>query len=233
MKVAIIPARGGSKRIPKKNIRSFFGEPLISYAIKAAIDTKFFDRIVVTTDSDEIAMVARNFGAETPFMRPLELSDDFSPTIPVIKHAVQWLNDNGPHVEYCCSIYPNPFISAKNIKEAYDLLLIKDATSVIPVTKFPFNIYRSLRINKNGLLEFVFPENSLTRSQDLEETYHDAGQFCWWKSDRLMKSENNSDLQQKNRFSIILPRHQVQDIDSLEDWATAEKLFNYNAKKSK
>lgn len=231
MKVAIIPARGGSKRIPKKNIRSFSGKPLISYAINAAIDTNIFDRIIVTTDSDEIAMVARKFGAETPFMRPLKLSDDFSPTIPVIKHAVQWLNDSGSHVEYCCCIYSNPFITSKNIKEAYDLLLIKDATSVLPVTNFPFNIFRSLRIDKNGLLEFVFPENSLSRSQDLEESYHDAGQFCWWNSDRLMKAENNSDLQQKNRFPIILPRDQVQDIDSLEDWTMAEKLFINNTKK--
>ena len=218
MKVAIIPARGGSKRIPNKNIRLFMGKPLIYYAIKEALATKIFDKIIVSTDSDEIAMMARKFGAETPFQRPLELSDDFTPTLPVIKHALSWLIDRDYRVEYCCSIYANPFVIAKNIKEAFNMLLIKDATSILPVYELPINIYRSLNIDKNGLLEFVFPENSLKRSQDLKLSYQDAGQFCWWNSDRLMATENNTDLQQKNRFPIILPRDQVQDIDSLDDW---------------
>jgi pseudaminic acid cytidylyltransferase len=226
MKVAIIPARGGSKRIPKKNIRPFAGKPLIAYPIQAALDAGIFDRVIVTTDSDEIAEVARKLGAEVPFKRPAELSDDFTPTIPVIKHAIKWLNDRESHIEYCCCIYSNPFVTAQNLKAAYDLLLAKDATSVIPVTTFPFTIYRSVRVNESGVLEFVFPDKSLTRSQDLEEAYHDAGQFYWWDSDKLMMTKNVSDLQKKNRYPLIIPRSQVQDIDCIEDWEEAERLFS-------
>ena len=224
MNIALIPARAGSKRIPKKNIRYFCGSPLISYAIKAAIDSKIFDRVIVTTDSGEIAKISREFGAETPFIRPLELYDDFTPTISVIKHAVQWLKDNDCNIKYCCCIYSNPFVTAKNIRKAYDLLVNNNATSVIPVTTFPFSIFRSSRINEKGLLEFNFPESSLNRSQDLEESYHDAGQFYWWDVDRLMSVHNLSSLQCDNRFPLVLPRYQVQDIDTLEDLDIAINL---------
>lgn len=226
MKVALIPARGGSKRIPDKNVKAFGGMPLIVYPIKAAIDSGLFDRIIVSTDSHQIAEIARKEGAETPFIRPPELADDFTPTIPVIKHAIRWLNANNCSVEYCCCIYANPFVTSGNLVAAFELLKEKQATSVIPVTTFPFPIFRSVRINRRGSLEFLFPEKSLTRTQDLDEAFHDAGQFYWWNCKTLMATDEISRLQQMNRFPLVIPRSQVQDLDTLEDWIVAEKLYS-------
>lgn len=226
MTVAMIPARGGSKRIPNKNIKLFAGKPLISYPIKAAIDAGLFDRIIVSTDSAEIADIAQRAGAEVPFIRPPELSDDFTPTIPVIKHAINWLNSKGDQVQYCCCIYANPFVIAGNLKAAFAQLKEKRATSVIPVTTFPFPIFRGVKINEQGGVEFIFPEMSLTRTQDLEEAYHDAGQFYWWNCEQLMTIEEISSLQKTNRYPLVIPRSHVQDLDTLEDWDVAEKLYS-------
>ena len=225
MRLGIIPARSGSKRIPNKNIKIFFGRPLIAYPIRAAIESGLFDRVIVSTDSDEIAEIARSEGAEVPFLRPAELSDDFTPTIPVIKHAVNWFINNDLPVEYCCCIYANPFVTSINLAASYQLLVEKDATSVIPVTTFPFPIFRGVKLNALGALEFLFPEKSLTRTQDLEEAYHDAGQFYWWKTKKLMATEDIAWLQRVERYPLIIPRSQVQDLDNLEDWIVAEKLF--------
>lgn len=226
LKVAIIPARGGSKRISGKNIKLFAGKPLISYPIRAARESGLFDRIIVSTDSPEIAEIAVKEGAEVPFIRPPDLADDFTPTIPVIKHAIRWLNSNNCSVDYCCCIYANPFITAGNLAAAFELLEEKRATSVIPVTTFPFPIYRSVKINDQGALEFIFPEKSLTRTQDLEEAFHDAGQFYWWNCETLMATEEIARLQKMNRFPLVIPRSQVQDLDTPEDWVVAESLFN-------
>lgn len=226
MKVAIIPARGGSKRIPDKNIRLFSGKSLIQYAIDAALSSELFDRIIVTTDSTQIAEIARKAGAEVPFLRPPELSDDFTPTIPVIKHAIEWLNGKDYRVTYCCCIYANPFVTAKNLVSAFELLKQKNATSVLPVTTFPFPIFRSVRINERGCVEFIFPEKSLTRTQDIGEAFHDAGQFYWWNCEQLMAVEQLSILQTLNRYPLVVPRHEVQDLDTPEDWIVAEKLFD-------
>lgn len=226
MKIALVPARGGSKRIPNKNIKLFAGKPLISYPIQAAKDSGLFDRIIVSTDSDEIAEIARKEGAEIPFTRPPELSDDFTPTIPVIKHAINWLKGNNCNVEHCCCIYANPFVTGTNLVAAFELLKETRATSVIPVTTFPFPIFRSVRINEQGALEFIFPEKSLTRTQDLEEAFHDAGQFYWWDCETLMATEQISRLQQVNRYPLVIPRNQVQDLDTLEDWKVAEGLYS-------
>ncbi len=226
MKVAVIPARGGSKRILNKNIKLFAGKPLIAYPVKAAKDSGLFDRIIVSTDSREIAEIALNEGAEVPFIRPPELADDFTPTIPVIKHAVRWLNANNCSVEYCCCIYANPFVAWENLVAAFKLLKEKRATSVIPVTTFAFPIFRSVKIDEEGAVEFIFPDKSLTRTQDLDEAFHDAGQFYWWNCEVLMATEQVSQLQQMNRYPLILPRHKVQDLDTPEDWVIAEKLYD-------
>lgn len=225
-KVALIPARGGSKRIPNKNIKAFRGLPLIAYPIKAAIESRLFERIIASTDSREIAEIARQEGAEAPFMRPPELADDFTPTIPVIKHALQWLNQNACKADYCCCIYANPFVTAENLIAAFDLLNLKRATSVIPVTTFPFPIFRSVKINELGALEFIFPEKSLTRTQDLDEAFHDAGQFYWWNCESLMETEEISKLQRLNRYPLVIPRSQVQDLNTPEDWIVAERLYS-------
>lgn len=226
MKVAVIPARGGSKRIPNKNIKLFAGKPLITYPIKAAITSGLFDRIIVSTDSTEIAEIAQKEGAEIPFIRPLELADDFTPTIPVIKHAIRWLISNNHSVEYCCCIYANPFVTSENLIKAFELLIEKRASSVIPVTTFPFPIFRSVKINEKGAVEFIFPDKSLTRTQDLEEAFHDAGQFYWWNCEMLMATEQISQLQQINRYPLVIPRCQVQDLDTPEDWIIAENLYS-------
>lgn len=225
MKIALIPARGGSKRIPNKNIKLFAGRPLIAYPIDAAKKSGLFDRIIVSTDSNEIAEIAREAGAETPFVRPPELADDFTPTIPVIKHAIRWLNSNNCRVEHCCCIYANPFVTAQNLVAAFCVLEAKNATSVIPVTTFPFPIFRSVKINQQGALEFIFPDKSLTRTQDLEEAFHDAGQFYWWNCETLMATEEISRLQKESRFPLVIPRSQVQDLDTWEDWEVAERLY--------
>jgi pseudaminic acid cytidylyltransferase len=226
MTVALIPARGGSKRIPNKNIKPFAGRPLISYPIRAAMEAGLFDRIVVSTDSPKIADIARQEGAEVPFMRPPELSDDFTPTIPVIKHAIDWLNGHGCQVQYCCCIYANPFVTGANLVAAFEQLKQKRATSVIPVTTFPFPIFRGVKLNELGAVEFIFPEKSLTRTQDLDEAYHDAGQFYWWNCEQLMATQEVARLQMMNRFPLIIPRSQVQDLDTPEDWIVAEKLYH-------
>jgi pseudaminic acid cytidylyltransferase len=225
-RIAIIPVRSGSKRIPKKNIKLFLGKPLVYYAIDAAIKSKLFDKIIVSTDSEEIAIISNEFGAETPFLRPEFLSDDITPTIPVIKHAIGWFLENKFDIEYCCCIYANPFVTAANLIRAFELMKNSNATSVIPVTSYPFSIYRSVRLTNLGSIEFIFNDNSLVRSQDLEEAYHDAGQFYWWNVNDLMSTDSLAELQKINRFPLIIPRSQVQDIDTLEDWDVAERLYN-------
>ncbi len=225
MKVAIIPVRGGSKRIPGKNIKLFSGKPLVTYPIQVALDSRLFDKVIVSTDSAEIAEIARKAGAEVPFVRPDNLSDDFTPTIPVLKHAVNWLDNNGFMVEYLCCLYANPFITTKNICGAYEILTSKDATSVIPVTTFPFPIYRSVKFNEKGEVIFIYPDFSLTRSQDLEEAYHDTGQFYWWDCKKFMATDDVPTLQRVNRYPLVIPRYMTQDLDTPEDWIMAEKLY--------
>ena len=220
--IAIIPARGGSKRIPNKNIKSFAGQPIISYSIKAAQDTDLFDRIIVSTDSEKIAKVAKTCGAEVPFMRPAKLADDYTPTVPVLKHAVNWLMSHNYIVEYFCCIYSNPFVTSENIMNAFKLIKEKKVSSVIPVTTFPFSIYRGFEINEKGVLEFIFPEHSLARSQDLSELYHDVGQFYWCDCKRIMAAKS---ILQPDTVPLIIPRHLSQDLDTLEDWEIAEKLY--------
>lgn len=226
MKVAVIPARGGSKRIPKKNIKKFAGKPLIEYAINGAKNAKVFDKIIVSTDELAIAEVAKKSGADVPFLRPAELSDDYTPTIPVLKHAINWLIEDGGEVDCFCCIYPNPFITSKNLEDGYSLLKEKNAYSVLPVTTYPVPIYFSVHTTEDGTIDYVFPEKSMDRSQDLPEVYYDAGQFCWWDSKAFMTAEDMEKFRRTKRYPLFLPPYLVQDIDTLEDWDVAEKLFD-------
>jgi len=223
--VAIIPARGGSKRIPKKNIKYFFGKPLIAYSIEVALASKLFEKIIVTTDDEKIAEIAREYGAEVPFLRPKELSDDFSGTADVINHAIEYLESRGESYEYLCTIYATaPLLQEKYLIEGYEKLQNSDAINAFSATSMPFPIQRTFKIDENKRCEMFTPEHYMTRSQDLEEAYQDAGQFYWANREREKKS-NEKVLFSKISIPIILPRHLVQDIDTLEDWKRAEIMY--------
>lgn len=221
--VAIIPARGGSKRIPNKNIKSFAGQPIISYSIKAAQETNLFDRIIISTDSEEIAEVAECYGAEAPFIRPVKLADDFTDTAPVLIHALNWLHVNGFPTNYFCCIYATaPFISVKYLKKGLHLLMENNAATTFSVTTFPYPIFRALKID-DGHIKMFWPEHANSRSNDLPEAYHDAGQFYWGNTEKFMREKK---LFSSNAVPIILPRYLAQDIDTPEDWETAEKMYS-------
>ncbi|MBB5022061.1 pseudaminic acid cytidylyltransferase [Desulfurispira natronophila] len=223
MNIAIIPARGGSKRIPRKNIRTFHGKPIIGWSIELALASKLFEQVIVSTDCPDIAAVAREFGAEVPFMRPAELSDDHTGTAPVVAHAIQWLADQGQPCTHACCIYATaPFLRQQYLQEGLRALQ-QDSTKhfAFSVTSFAFPIFRALKI-ENRQLGMLWPEHAQTRSQDLPEAYHDAGQFYWgiaqaWQEQLPLFASHSA--------PVILPRHLVQDIDTLEDWQRAELMF--------
>lgn len=223
MRLAIIPARGGSKRIPRKNIKAFCGQPMIAYSIQAAIVSGCFDKIVVSTDDEEIAQVAHSYGAEVPFMRPRELSDDHTATIPVIAHAISASVNDVSEVEAVCCIYATaPFVQPAFIQEAYTKLKETQSSYCFSATSFPFPIQRAIRLTPDHHVEMFSPEHFMTRSQDLEEAYHDAGQFYWgtpeaWLEGKIIFAPHSS--------AILLPRHLVQDIDTPEDWMRAEFMM--------
>lgn len=223
MRLAVIPARGGSKRIPRKNIRDFAGQPIIAYSIRAALDSQVFDKIIVSTDDDEIAAVARAAGAEVPFLRPAELADDHTGTNAVVKHAIQWFARKGEVVDQVCCIYATaPFVQARYLREGLAKLEASGKAYAFSTTSFPFPIQRSIRINSDGTVDAVFPEHVATRSQDLEETYHDAGQFYWGRAESFL---DDVVIFSSASVPVILPRYLVQDIDTLEDWHRAELMF--------
>jgi len=221
--VAIIPARGGSKRIPKKNIKDFFGKPIISYSIEAAIASNLFDKVIVSTDSDEIAQVAIKYGAEVPFIRPKELSGDFLGTHEVVGHALRWLEDSGDVVDYACCIYATaPMIQVSDLIKGYDLVKTGNWESVIAATNYSYPVFRSFKKLSSGGLQMVFPEHYSSRSQDLPEVYHDAGQFYWAKSKAWKNKPNGFS---ENNTIVELPNYLVQDIDTIDDWNKAEKIY--------
>lgn len=221
---AIIPARRGSKRIPNKNIKSFAGQPIISYSIKAAQATDLFDRIIVSTDSEEIAEVAKTYGMEVPFIRPAELADDFTATVPVLLHALNWLNENDYTTDYFCCIYATaPFIQPEHIIEGFNLLKRRNATTAFSVATFPYPIFRALKIGEDDRVEMFWPEHENSRSNDLPEAYHDAGQFYWGNTKKFMKGKT---LFSSDAVPIVIPRYLVQDMDTPEDWETAEKMYS-------
>jgi len=220
--VAIIPARGGSKRIPRKNIKEFYGKPLIAYSIEVALASKLFDKVIVTTDDEEIANIAREYGAEVPFIRPKELSDDFTGTGDVVKHALEWLETKGDTFEFACTIYAtSPLLQSKYLIEGFEKLRDSDAVNAFSATSMPFPIQRTFKVDDDGRCEMFTPEHYMTRSQDLEEAYQDAGQFYWSKTDET----SDEIMFGKDSIPIMLPRHLVQDIDTLEDWQRAEIMY--------
>jgi pseudaminic acid cytidylyltransferase len=222
MKLAVIPARGGSKRIPRKNIRPFAGKPMIAYAIEAARASGLFEHVVVTTDDAEIADVARAGGAEVPFMRPPELSDDHAATVPVIAHAIAACDALGWVADTICCIYPGvPLLEITDLVQAAELIEPYDDCYVFPVTAFPSPIQRALLRLPDGRMRPFAPEYAATRTQDLEPAYHDAGQFYWGKRDVWLAGLN---IHQNSR-TIILPEWRVADIDTQDDWDRAEALY--------
>ncbi|MDH1729039.1 pseudaminic acid cytidylyltransferase [Pseudomonas chengduensis] len=223
MRLAVIPARGGSKRIPRKNIKPFCGKPMIAWSIKAALASGCFDAVIVSTDDAEIAEVAKTHGAQVPFMRPAELSDDHTGTIPVIRHAVQWFAESGQRPDEVCCIYATaPFVTADSIRKGLSVLQQTSADYAFTVTSYAFPIQRAVRLTESGRLEMFQPEQFNTRSQDLEEAYHDAGQFYWGVADAWLESRP---LFGCGSVPVLLPRHRVQDIDTSEDWQRAEWMF--------
>jgi len=223
VKLAVIPARGGSKRIPRKNIREFAGRPIIAHSIGAALESGCFDRVIVSTDDEEIAAVARQWGAETPFLRPATLADDHTGTNAVVKHAIGWFREAGHAVELACCIYATaPFVQARYLRQGLERLASSDKAFAFSVTSFPFPIQRAIRINAAGAVEAIWPENISRRSQDLEEAFHDAGQFYWGRADAFL---TDTVLFSPASLPVVLPRHLVQDIDTLEDWQRAEHMY--------
>ena len=223
MKVAVIPARGGSKRIPRKNIKEFCGKPMIAYSIEAALQSDCFDKIIVSTDDLEIAKVAERYGAEVPFMRPSELSNDYSGTIPVIGHAIEWLKEQEFDPKLVCCLYATaPFVTAEYLQQGLDQIVELGAAYAFTVTSYAFPIQRAIKLNPELGVEMFDTNNFNTRSQDLEEAWHDAGQFYWgrvdaWLTEKMIFGPESS--------PVILPRHLVQDIDTPEDWDRAEWMF--------
>ncbi|MBR0694891.1 pseudaminic acid cytidylyltransferase [Bradyrhizobium lablabi] len=223
MKIAVIPARGGSKRIPRKNIREFCGKPIIAYSIQAALETGLFDQVVVSTDDDEIATVASQFGAAVPFMRPKEIADDFTGTNAVVKHAVDWFIARNHDVTHVCCIYATaPLIQPRFIRQGHDILFASDAAFAFSVTDYSFPIQRAVRLGPDGRVDALYPEHRMTRSQDLEPAYHDAGQFYWGTARAYL---DDVPLFSPRSIGVVLPRALVQDIDTLEDWELAEFMY--------
>lgn len=222
MRVAVIPARGGSKRIPRKNIKDFCGKPMIAWSIEAAKTSGLFDRIIASTDDEEIAEVAKQWGAEVPFMRPAELSDDHAGTTPVIAHATQWALDQGLGVAGVCCIYATaPFIQTDDLKRGWDALNSGDWDYAFTVTDFSAPIFRSFKQTAEGGIEMFFPVHFVTRSQDLPVALHDAGQFYWGRPTSWLEGKRIFDRHSK---PVVIPRWRVQDIDTLDDWERAEIL---------
>ena len=222
MNICVIPARGGSKRIPRKNIKAFNGRPIIAYSIKAALESNCFDHVIVSTDDNEIAEAAKKYGAKVPFIRPAELSNDYAGTIPVIKHSIEWLEGHNNTIDNVCCLYATaPFIQSQTIFKAFQQLQESKSDYCFSVTSFSFPIQRSIKITQDNKVGMFYPENFNVRSQDLEEAYHDAGQFYWGKAQAF---KDELPIFSETASPYILPRYLVQDIDTTEDWIRAEAM---------
>jgi pseudaminic acid cytidylyltransferase len=223
MNICVIPARGGSKRIPRKNIKKFNGKPIIAYSIEAALGSSSIDQVIVSTDDEEISKVAKEYGAQVPFVRPEELSNDHAVTNPVIAHAIKWMEDRGSCINSVCCLYATaPFVQANIITDAYEQFREAEADFCFSVTSFPFPIQRAIKIIQNNKIDMFYPEHLNTRSQDLEEAYHDAGQFYWGTKQSF---DSDASILSETVVPYILPRHLVQDIDTVEDWIRAEMMY--------
>lgn len=228
--LAIITARGGSKRIPRKNIKNFLGSPIIKYSIDAALQAGCFTEVMVSTDDDEIAALAISLGAKVPFMRSNENSNDFATTAEVITEVLEVYKKSGQHFDYACCIYPTaPFVTDFKLQQAYKMLIEKNAETVVPVVSFGFPILRSLKI-EDGLIKMNWPEYISSRSQDLAPAYHDCGQFYFIKTDLFLK---NKKLFSENSVGYEMPESEVQDIDTEEDWKVAEIKYSFLLERNK
>lgn len=222
MNLCIIPARGGSKRIPRKNIKPFAGKPMIAHAITAAQASNLFEHVIVSTDDDVIAAIAREWGAETPFMRPDELANDYTATVPVIAHGIHACRDLGWQFDHVCCIYPGvPFIRVEDLRGALEEFSGSDADYCFPVTEFPSAIQRALRRLDDGLMQPFHPEYETTRTQDLEKAYHDAGQFYWGRAESWLTNHRIH----SGGIGYRIPHWRVVDIDTPEDWQRAELIY--------
>ena len=229
--IAIITARGGSKRIPHKNIKTFCGKPIIAYSIQAALESTLFDEVMVSTEDEMIASIAKDYGASVPFMRSAENANDFATTRDVLDEVMKTYNEQGITFDYMCCIYPTaPFVTAKKLQEAFALLRSAKTEQVVPVVKFSFPPQRCYVIDAENNLRYKWPENQPKRSQDLEPLYHDAGQFYFYDAHVFYQQKNTVDLITK---ALVLPDLEVQDIDNEEDWAIAEMKYQLMAKKAK
>lgn len=214
--IAIITARGGSKRIPRKNVKDFLGKPIITYSIEAALRSGLFDEVMVSTDDEEIATLARAQGAQVPFMRSAKNADDYATTVDVLQEVLFQL----PSYEFGCCIYPTaPLIRVERLQQAWNLLLSKEYDTVFPVVSYEYPIGRSLRLTDDQRVAMIWPENLHKRSQDLPKAYHDAGQFYWFRCQHVLEKQT---LYGDNSGAIVLPSTEVQDIDTPEDWQLAE-----------
>jgi pseudaminic acid cytidylyltransferase len=225
MNIAIIPARGGSKRIPRKNIKEFCGKPIISYAISVAKKSGLFEHIVVSTDDEEIARIAKEWGAETPFVRPTELANDYTETVPVIAHAIEACRDLGWKFSQVCCIYPCvPFIQIEDLSGALVTMNNSQEDYCFSVTEYPSAIQRALKQLISGKMQPFYPEFELSRTQDLEQAFYDAGQFYWGKKQAWL---TNSKIHSSGA-GYRIPNWRVVDIDTMDDWDRAERLARAN-----
>ena len=217
--LAIITARGGSKRIPRKNIKEFCNKPIIAYSIEAALQSGCFSTVMCSTDDEEIAAIAKQYGAEVPFYRSPETSNDYATTADVLKEVIAEYEKRGFTFDYFCCLYPTaPFVSPEKIRYGYDMMIEKNANGAMPVVQFSYPIQRALKIDDNKI-SMIQPEHLKSRSQDLMKTYHDAGQYYWYKVDAFRNEQN---IMMLNPIAIVTPEDEVQDIDTLEDWKMAE-----------
>ncbi len=227
-KIAIITARGGSKRIPRKNIKPFLGKPIIAYSIETAIQSGLFNEVMVSTDDDEIAAISTFYGASIPFLRSRENADDYASTVDVLLEVLENYQKIGKSFDYGCCIYPTaPFVTIELLAKAYQKLINENLDTVFPILPFCFPIQRALKINESGKIEMFQPEHLATRSQDLELAYHDSGQFYWFNINKLLIEKK---LWTNNTEGIVLSAMDAQDIDTLEDWSVAEFKWRLNNK---
>jgi len=225
-KICIIPARGGSKRIPRKNIKMFLGKPIIAYSIESALKSNLFDEVMVSTDDEEIAIIARNYGATVPFLRSKDNADDYATTFDVIKEVLSKFKDDFNKIfSIACCIYATaPFINPEKLQLSYSKLIEEGYDTIFPIVRFSFPIQRAFKISDNSKLSFINPQHKLTRSQDLETSFHDAGQFYWFKIKKCIESNT---LFTDNIGGLEVKETESQDIDNDEDWKLAEIKYEF------
>lgn len=223
MRLAVIPARGGSKRIPRKNIKLFCGKPMVAWSIETSLQSGCFDEVIVSTDDLEIAEIAKQWGAQVPFMRPAALADDHTGTLLVVAHAIDWYAHKNRVPDHVCCIYPTaPLLLPESLSRAYECMIQTGSQFCFGVASYGHPFQRALRISPAGHVSMFTAEYALTRSQDLEPAFHDAGQFCWGTASAFL--EGRSPMLQSS-VAVVLPRSRVVDIDTIEDWELAEDLY--------